>query len=306
MAMKYNILSKATLAAALMAMAGCTQDAGNGETGMPADAGSTPMTFSVSFAGQDKAPATRVTGTAFDTGDRIGLYVAKSGSPLETGGNLVNNEAITFNGSTWAAGRTLYWNDGTYNAYAYYPYSTPIESIEDMPFSVQTDQWSSGNGTAMGGYEASDFLYAQTKGVAASAGPIPLTFAHIMSKLTVRLVKGEDFEGEMPATSKVYIHNVVTDATIDLSAGVATRNMRAKRNTVTARQTGSFTHSAIIVPQRIDNRMPLVEVEMKGVSYMFESKFQFKPGVEHLINLIISDNPDNIKIEIGGEIQDWE
>ena len=42
---------------------------------------------------------------------------------------------------------------------------------------------------------------------------------------------------------------------------------------------------------------------MKGVSYMYESKFVFKPGVEHLVNLIITNNPDNVKIEIGGEVE---
>ena len=63
--------------------------------------------------------------------------------------------------------------------------------------------------------------------------------------------------------------------------------------------------SAIIVPQRIENRMPLIEVEMKGVSYLFESKFQFKPGVEHLVNLTITENPEQVKIDIGGEIKGW-
>ena len=60
------------------------------------------------------------------------------------------------------------------------------------------------------------------------------------------------------------------------------------------------------MPQRIDNRQPLVEVVMKGVSYLFESKFVFKPGVEHLVNLVITDNPDKVKIEIGGEIENWQ
>ena len=64
--------------------------------------------------------------------------------------------------------------------------------------------------------------------------------------------------------------------------------------------------SAILVPQRVENRQPLVEVVMKGVSYMYESKFVFKPGVEHLVNLIITNNPDNVKIEIGGEVENWQ
>jgi len=45
---------------------------------------------------------------------------------------------------------------------------------------------------------------------------------------------------------------------------------------------------------------------MKGVSYLFESKFLFKSGVNHLVNLVIDDNPENVKIDIGGEIENWQ
>ena len=60
------------------------------------------------------------------------------------------------------------------------------------------------------------------------------------------------------------------------------------------------------MPQRLDNRVPLVEVIMKGVSYLFESKFLFKPGVDHLVNLVITDNPEQVKIEVGGEVENWQ
>ena len=47
-------------------------------------------------------------------------------------------------------------------------------------------------------------------------------------------------------------------------------------------------------------------VERITFGYLFESKFVFKPGVEHLVNLVITDNPDKIKIEIGGEVENWK
>ena len=109
-----------------------------------------------------------------------------------------------------------------------------------------------------------------------------------MSKLKIRLIKGEDFEGDMPTTAKVYIHNTVPTATIDLQAGVATRYVKGTRQTIVAHQDGDTSYSAII-----------------GVSYLFESKFLFKPGTEHLVNLVISENPDKVKINIGGEKQNW-
>ena len=295
--MKKHFISSIAFVMAILGLAACSDD---GEQQYK-DARHTPMTFTVTHPSQ-----TRATATDFENGDRIGLYVAQADAPLEIGGNLVNNEALPHNGSSWTAARTLYWDDGTYNAYAYYPYMQGVSSISDQPFSVSTDQSTAKTATALGGYEASDLLFATTKGIKASASPINLTFKHIMSKIKIRLIKGEDFEGEMPATADVYIHNTVPTATVDLQAGVATRYVKGTRQTIKAQQEGAYSYSAIVVPQRIDNRQPLVEVVMKGVSYLFESKFVFKPGVEHLVNLVITDNPDKVKIEIGGEIENWQ
>ena len=298
--MKKHIIRYAGFALAILGMVSCSDES---ETALRSqDAKSTPMTFTVSHPGQQS----RATETAFEPNDKIGLYVAQANAQLEIGGNLVNNEALTYDGKNWSAARTLYWDEGTYNAYTYYPYIQGVSSIEDQPFSVATDQSTSKTATALGGYEASDLLFASSKDISASSSPIALTFKHIMSKLKIRLVKGEDFEGDMPTTATVYIHNTVPTATIDLQAGVATRYVKGTRQTIIAHQDDETSYSAIIVPQRIDNRMPLIEVVMKGVSYLFESKFNFKAGTEHLVNLVISDNPDQVKIDIGGEIKNWQ
>ncbi|CCY64120.1 uncharacterized protein BN467_00977 [Prevotella sp. CAG:1124] len=297
--MKNNIITCAVYALTIIGLSACSQE---DKPEIPTDAKSTPMTFAVTHPAQ----RTRVTDTDFENGDKIGLFVAKTDAPLEIGGNLVNNEALTCNNGNWTAGRTIYWDEGTYNAYAYYPYISPVTSIDDMPFSVNTDQQSASGIDGLDGYEASDFLYAKADGLSASSTPVSLTFRHIMSKITIRLIKGEDFEGEMPTNAKVYIHSTVPTATIDLEAGVATRYSRGTRTTIEAKQDADYMFSAIVVPQRVENRMPLIEVIMKGVSYMYESTFNFKPGTEHLVNFVISDNPDQVKIDIGGEIQDWQ
>ena len=297
--MKQNIIRNSSLAILLaLALTSCSDELEPSPTQQ--DAKDIPMTFVVNYPGKKRA-----TETDFEINDKIGLYVASSDTPLEIGGNLVNNEPLTFDGNQWTASRSLYWDEGTYNAYAYYPYTKEISSIQDQPFSVSLDQRTQKTDTELGGYEASDLLFACSKDVSASTSPVNLTFKHIMSKLIIRLVKGEDFEGDMPSNATVYIYNTIPTATIDLEAGVVTRNIKGSRQTIIAHQDYDNIYSAIIVPQRIKNRLPLIEVEIKGVSYIFESKFQFKPGTEHLVNLIISDNPDKVKIDIGGEIQGW-
>ena len=285
------------VALSLLGLASCSND---DSTEAPMSVRETPMTFDVVHPSQ-----TRATATDFENGDKIGVYIAKADMPLEIGGNALNNEPLTLTSGKWTPGKNLYWDDGTYNAYAYYPYMN-VTSIEDQPVSVATDQSTAETNGTLSGYEASDLLYAKTSNVAASTSPVTLSFKHVMSKLTIRLVKGEDFEGEMPTDAEIFIHNTVPTATFDISAGIVTRDVKGKRATIKARQESNFQFGAIIVPQRLDNRVPLVEVIMKGVSYLFESKFLFKPGVDHLVNLVITDNPEKVKIEVGGEVENWQ
>ena len=248
----------------------------------------------------------RATATSFETGDRTGVFLTEKDVPLEVSGNYVNNELLTYSGSKWESGRKIYWDNGTYDVFGYYPYVFPLTSVDDLPFEVALDQTTARNGSSLGGYEASDFLWASSKNVTAGNGSVKLTFAHRMSKLDVRLVKGEDYDGELPEEAEVYIHNTVPSATIDLSAGFVTKNPYGTTETIRAMKTDSYQYSAILVPQRIDNSKPLVEVVMKGVSYLVESRFVFKPGIQHTVTVVISKNPEQVKIEIGGEIENWD
>lgn len=298
--MKIHLIIYIALALTAVGMTSCSEE--TLPTDEPTDVKGMEMKLLMTHPGSK----TRATAMDFEAGDKTGVFVTLADKPLQVGGNVVNNEALTFVDDEWKAAKKLYWDEGTYNVYAYYPYISSVSSIEDQPFSISLDQSKEKTATALGGYEASDLLYATSKGVVASEEPVHLTFKHIMSKLTIRLIKGEDFEGEMPANATVYVHNTVPEATIDLQAGVATRNAKATRKTITAHHDGDYLYSAIVVPQRVENRMPLIEVVMNNMSYLYESKFQFKPGMEQLVNLIIPNNPDNIRIDIAGDIKNWE
>lgn len=246
--------------------------------------------------------ATRATETAFEQGDKVGIFVTDASAPLEIAGNVLNNEELTFNGGTWTPKRNLPWGPGTYNAYAHYPRVEKVTSATDLPFTVSTDQRSDNGGK---GYELSDFLHASALRVSASASPVNLQFRHIMSKLQIRLIPGEDYEGDFPDKATIYIHNVYNQALIDLEAGTATKDGSIPTTTIIARRDNNSRFSAIMVPQRMQSRQPLVELVMGGISYMYEAKFVFKQGVQHTVNLVVSKSPEQLKLEIGGEIQNW-
>lgn len=293
----YNIYA-ACLGLALC-LAGCGQEEMTEAGEQPADV----MRFSLTHP--DEGARTRVTETHFEKDDRIGLYVCTAEAPLEVGGNYVNNALLTFNGSAWHPERPIFWNNGSYDVYAYYPQVSPVTSVDDLPFSVATDQQAAGNEQTPGGYEASDFLWASAKKQTAGNEAVKLNFRHCMSKLTVRLVKGPDYDGDELPEAEVYVHNTVTEATVDLAVGIVTPAKFGKLHTVKAKAAGKDEYTAVLVPQRIANRVPLIEVVMKGVSYLVETNFRFKQGIHHTFTLIISKNPEQVKIEIGGELENW-
>ena len=177
-----------------------------------------------------------------------------------------------------------------------------ISSVDEYPFTVALDQSTEETSDALSGYEASDFLGAKATGVSRMAS-VPLTFAHKKSKLVINLIKGADYSGEIPTDAVVRIHNTVPAAIVDLASGVVTKNGYESAQSITAKKVSDGVYAAIIVPQRLDTKRPLVEVLSKGVSYLIESSFVFKAGTQHTINVTLNNNPDQVKIEIGGEIE---
>ena len=243
--------------------------------------------------------STRATDTNFEATDQVGVYMTAADANLQIGGNEVNNELFTYNGTSWTSSRKVYWNNGTHDVYAYYPYSAVVNDIEDYAFEVQTDQ------STANGYTQSDFLWAGKKGVEASASPVEMQFAHKLSNVVVRLEKGETFTGDISSDTKVYIHSTVAKAVIDLATGNAAKDDYAGTTSIRCRQNSASEYVACLVPQNITTRRPLVEVITGGVSYLMEGKISLKPGMRHTITVTLDKNPEQIKIDIGGEIVNW-
>lgn len=255
---------------------------------------SNQMIFSFSYPN-----ASKVTDMGFEQNDKVGIYITKSDAILESAGNYVTNNMLTYNGQDWNALYAMYWNSGTYNMYAYYPYVNNIASVTDMPFSISLRQ------DVLQNYMESDFLWASKKNVSAGNTAVSMQFAHKMSRIVIKLVASDDYEGTIPQDAKLFVHNIIPDATVDLNVGIVTVNGRASSNTLQARNLGNNMYTAIVVPQRISTRVPFIELIMDGVSYLYESSFLFKQGVQHNVTLVVSKNPNQIKIEIGGEIEGW-
>lgn len=242
---------------------------------------------------------TRVTETSFEASDSIGVYVTANDVALQLAGNEVNNELFTYNGTSWTSKRKVYWNTGKHNVYAFYPYSKKVNDVVDYSFSVQTDQ------STDWGYTHSDFLFALALDVTASADPVAMQFEHKLSNVVVMLQKGENYEGDLPNNAEVYILSTVTQAVIDLSTGDAAKDNYAGTETIRCRKISSGEYCAVVVPQSLTSRRPLVEVIIDNVSYLMEGKISYRSGYRHTIVVTLDKTPEQVKIEIGGEMGGW-
>lgn len=246
--------------------------------------------------------STKATSTAFEAGDAVMLYAVEYSSAdvapeLQIAGNFVNNEKLTYDGAAWAGSRSLYWGTAACDFYALYPY-TELTSVEDHLFEVAANQNAPETEAALGGYEASDLLWAKAENVEQADGAVSLQFKHMMSKCVVTLTKGEKFEGEIPDDIVAHIYNTTTSAKLNFSNGSVEKDAMGSRKTITMKKISNEHFEAIVVPQNIERRTPLIEVTMGGIAYLLEYSLSFKPGYVHTINLILNTSPDQEKIEI--------
>ncbi len=280
------------IAVGALMMAACSSDETVEQQSFVADKGEIQLLFV-------HPSQTRATETSFVDTDEIGVYVTAADEALQIGGNEVNNELFTYNGTSWTSKRHVYWDKGQHNVYAYYPYTKTVNDVENYAFELQADQ------NTPDGFTKSDFLWAGKKDVTASATAVSMTFAHKMSCVVVQLQKGEYYTGEISDDTEVYIHSTVTKAVIDLSTGDAGKDDYSGTGSVRCKQKSATEYTAIVVPQNITTRRPLVEVITGGVSYLMEGKISLKPGMRHTITVTLDKNPEQTKIDIGGTIEGW-
>lgn len=254
----------------------------------------------------------RVAGAAFEEGDTFGLYAVEYNgeevADLQVSGNYLNNEAVTLTGGVWTPSRKLYWSDAPCDFYAIYPQQN-LEAMEDILFHIATDQSQPSADGVLGGYEASDIMWAKAEKHSRENGSVNLKFQHMMSKLVVDIVRGPSYEGELPENIEVHIYNTATTARVNWRIGSLEKYLYSENKTIKMKQVDGDTFEAIVVPQFIERSTPLVEVTMEGIAYLLEYDMSFRPGIQQTITVTLNTSPDQEKIEISidGEVGDgWE
>lgn len=287
MKIKYTVIY---LAAALLATTSCSKEEGNSDNGQ--------LLLAPALPNMSKA-----TETEFESGDQFGIYAVEykedAPLPLQLSGNWANNSMALYNGTNWSISPVIWWNNASkLDVIAYYPYNSNPNSVDNYLFTIEEDQRESG-------FTLSDLMWAKAKGAERSAGAVALNFRHKLSRLDIKLIRGDEFEGDIPADAVVRVMGTVSSAIMDMESGGIEKNPQGKEITITAHQRGVGEYSAIIVPQKILNQIPLVEILVNNVSYLVSSRFIFEEGVRHTLNITLNSDPNKILITIGGGIEDW-
>ena len=217
----------------------------------------------------------RATADGFCDGDRMGIYVVDytHGSPgtLKLKGNRATNVGYTYAAETalWTPDYDVYYKDAKtpVDIYGYYPYAIP-NAVDSYSFEVRTDQHVSATSSKLGGYEASDFLWAKAPKVTPTDEVVKLSFSHRLSGVRVNLQMGSGFTSEEwnGLEKTVRVLNTRTSAEINLSTGVATVVGNVNPVGVVATKDGE-DFRAIVVPQEIPSGTPLLGITVGGVNY---------------------------------------
>ena len=240
----------------------------------------------ISLDGSINQVATKVTAEGFETGDAIGLYAVNYTNENQTPGTLLaeGNQAdhvkyiFDFEKWQWTPVKKVYYKDINTNVdlYVFFPHSEP-ESVEDYKFEVQKDQNKAKTATSLGGYEASDFLWAKVENVAPTEGKIKVRMDHKMAGVHVILTEGEGFqEDEFPLLEKsVLAVNATRKASIDMSTGEVTPVGSAQATGIVMATQSDGSFRAIVVPQVVAGGLYLFDITIDGMTYHFKKDTDF-------------------------------
>lgn len=249
---------------------------------------------------------TRVTETAFENGDAIGLYVVNlnddgSHNDLKPSGNYVDNMRYTYSYNTWTPDETVYWKDDKTCAdfYLYYPYQAAHVNENPMVFKVEADQ------SNVNSYKNSDVIVGSSLNVAPSQTTVHIASKHVMSRVVIALKPGEGFTDASLAASdvKVTLNVPAVSANIDLATGKVEPVMDHDGESLTMTPMTPYkdgnVYRAIVVPQQVA-QTNLIKVNVDGCDFVFSKAFDFESGKSYTFNVTLAKKSSGLNATITG------
>ena len=223
---------------------------------------------------------TKVSETAFEAGDVLGVSIDRSA------GNYATNAAFTYNGTEFA-GELFWYAEGAEGAKvsAYYPYAAAVPTS----FTVEADQ--------SAGTSKSDFVAGIKEGVLPSASAVVLPFKHKLTRIVLKVKNNA--EGELSA---ITLGGAKLTAKLDANFE-AQADESADEGTLTAYKLDAETYAVVLPPQTV---ALVASVETAGGNSLAQvlAETALAAGKQYTINMIV--NPKDLVVAFAGDIEDWE
>lgn len=213
----------------------------------------------------------RVTGLNFDTGDRIGLTIVKSGA------NYCENTPLRFDGTVFVSDDLFWYDDSSEksNLTAYYPY---LAEGAPASFTVRADQKLAAD------HEASDLLAATATDVVPSQTAVNMIFTHLLTKIVIDITNNS-----ANTIQEVTLKGSRCTATVDLSTkSVQVDASSAETDIYPFPTVTAGRYEAILVPQRAALELEIQTSDGNRHTKTFQAT-DLQSGAEYAIEAVISN-----------------
>lgn len=310
--MKKNYLSKTAFAVSLFCCMTLVNTACVNKISDDPETELTEGTIPISFSVQIKQTATKVTGNAFEKGDKAGL-IATTPSCSIKGKRYIDNLSLTYSeDNNLVPKKSVFYPEGDIplNFISYYPYQNngvPAGS-SILPVSVQTDQSNSKS------HSLSDFMVAQTNDVTNKEKDVALEFQHKFAKLTITMTPDESCTVQelLDANPRIIATGLQTTADYDLGNGTFS-NLQEEKDIVAFGKWSINTKKKltgkefIIIPQSIGNSEQSFILEWNGRIYSCEMpKMEIGSNMECVIDISTTQTNSNALNCFAGSIKEWD
>lgn len=209
---------------------------------------------------------TRAAGTEWGANDEIGVTCSSEGTSYV---NVKYTKTEEGNGN-FATLTPFYFSDVTTEKSftAYYPY----KATEDMTEGVISGSTATTNQTSANQPDI-DYLWADTKTATGGSPNVNFSFAHKMSKLTLKFVQGNDVT--LSNMQKYKLSSLVLEGTFNTTNGMAaakTDGTAGNLEMTVSDVTSDKEYSLILYPQGISNGLTLSVDVNDGLTYKCELK----------------------------------
>lgn len=268
--------------------------------------GTIPITFSTKLSNS----STRATDTAFEKGDKIGLYAMLSSVPISETRYIDNLRLECGESNTLIPEKTVFYPVGetTLDFFSYYPYQEEgIPAAKaNIPIAIQKDQ------STPKGHTQSDFLVATISSVASSEQTVELNFKHKLSKLKIVLTpkEGENAASMLNDNLRIVATSFQTKA-----------NYKTLTNTFadweeegdllpygewTIKENTLIGKEFIVIPQTIDSQKQSFIIEWNGKIYTCPMpELTLTSGTQYEVNISMMQVADHLLTGVIGKIDDW-